>query len=67
MIFNNMCLSTKADGVPIPRIRTEERGGNLTIKGLKKEDYGIYECVVKNDVATLLTSTLLIVEGKPTS
>ncbi|KAG1679578.1 Protein turtle [Nymphon striatum] len=52
----------RADGNPIPTIRTRKIGGNLTIKGLKKEDYGLYECVVENDVATLLTSTMLIVE-----
>lgn len=52
----------RADGVRLPRERTQSRGGNLTIKYLKKADYGYYECVVQNEVATLVTSTLLIVE-----
>lgn len=39
------------------------RGGNLTIKGLRKEDHGRFECVLENEIATLVTSTLLLVEG----
>ncbi|XP_054713630.1 protein turtle-like [Uloborus diversus] len=52
----------RADGTKLPRERALIRGGNLTIRGLKKEDHGRYECVLENEIATLVTSTLLLVE-----
>lgn len=52
----------RADGIKLPRERTVIRGGNLTIRNLKKEDHGRYECVLENEIATLVTSTLLLVE-----
>ncbi|GFY72498.1 protein turtle [Trichonephila inaurata madagascariensis] len=52
----------RADGSKLPRDRAMIRGGNLTIRGLKKEDHGRYECVLENEIATLVTSTLLLVE-----
>ncbi|XP_023242478.1 protein borderless-like, partial [Centruroides sculpturatus] len=54
----------KADGKKLPRDRTFIRGGNITIRGLRKEDHGQYECVLENEIATLVTSTLLLVESK---
>lgn len=54
----------QADGEKLPRERATIRGGNLTIKGLRKEDHGRFECVLENEIATLVTSTLLLVEGK---
>ncbi|XP_054718152.1 protein turtle-like [Uloborus diversus] len=53
----------RADGEKLPRERAIIRGGNLTIKGLRKEDHGRFECVLENEIATLVTSTLLLVEG----
>ncbi|XP_022245546.1 protein turtle-like isoform X2 [Limulus polyphemus] len=53
----------RADGRKLSKDRSTQRYGNLTIRTLRKEDYGCYECVLQNDVATLVTSTLLIVEG----
>ncbi|XP_015914377.1 protein turtle [Parasteatoda tepidariorum] len=53
----------RADGEKLPRERANIRGGNLTIKGLRKEDHGRFECVLENEIATLVTSTLLLVEG----
>ncbi|XP_067132158.1 protein turtle-like isoform X17 [Centruroides vittatus] len=53
----------KADGKKLPRDRTFIRGGNITIRGLRKEDHGQYECVLENEIATLVTSTLLLVES----
>ncbi|GIY31897.1 protein turtle [Caerostris extrusa] len=55
-------------GQPKPTVVWREeraiiRGGNLTIKGLRKEDHGRFECVLENEIATLVTSTLLLVEG----
>ncbi|UYV64130.1 IGSF9B [Cordylochernes scorpioides] len=54
----------RADGLKLPRDRVSQRGGNLTIKHLAKEDYGRYECVLENEIATLVTSTVLLVESK---
>lgn len=54
----------QADGTKLPRERALIRGGNLTIRGLKKEDHGRYECVLENEIATLVTSTLLLVESE---
>lgn len=53
----------RADLEKLPKDRSVLRGGNLTIKGLKKEDHGRYECVLENEIATLVTSTLLLVES----
>ncbi|XP_022243932.1 protein turtle-like [Limulus polyphemus] len=53
----------RADSKKLSRDRSSQRNGNLTIRTLKKEDHGRYECVLQNDIATLVTSTLLVVEG----
>ncbi|XP_076333287.1 protein turtle-like isoform X2 [Tachypleus tridentatus] len=53
----------RTDGKQVSRDRAIQNNGNLTIRTLKKEDHGRYECVLQNDIATLVTSTLLIVEG----
>lgn len=37
--------------------------GNLTLKSIQKEDHGRYECILQNEVATLVTSSLLLVES----
>lgn len=38
-------------------------GGNLTIEQLIRSDFGYYQCVVSNEVATITASTQLIIEG----
>lgn len=38
-------------------------GGNLTIESLRRQDFGAYQCVAANEVATIVKSTQLIVEG----
>lgn len=38
-------------------------GGRLVIEDLKREDDGYFECIAKNSVATIVTSTLFIIEG----
>ncbi|XP_023238689.1 protein turtle-like isoform X2 [Centruroides sculpturatus] len=53
----------RADAKKLPRDRTEVIGGNLTIRGLRKEDHGTYECVLENEIATLVTSSLLLIES----
>ncbi|XP_015783497.1 protein turtle isoform X3 [Tetranychus urticae] len=53
----------KADGSKLPKERAFIRGGNLTLKSIKKEDHGRYECVLENEIATLVTSSLLNVDS----
>ncbi|XP_014468290.1 PREDICTED: protein turtle-like isoform X8 [Dinoponera quadriceps] len=48
---------------PIQRNRAKTFGGNLTIEGLRRTDFGLYHCVASNEVATISSSTQLIVEG----
>ena len=38
--------------------------GNLSISNMAEQDGGVYECVVTSAVATMVTSTLIIVEGE---
>ncbi|XP_028968038.1 protein turtle [Galendromus occidentalis] len=61
----------RADGKPLPKQRfsiSQEivktvSSGNLTLKSIQKEDHGHYECILQNEVATLVTSSLLLVES----
>ncbi|XP_015173478.1 PREDICTED: protein turtle-like isoform X4 [Polistes dominula] len=53
----------RKDGSPIQRNRAKINGGNLTIESLRRTDFGFYHCVASNEVATISTSTQLIVEG----
>ncbi|XP_030380444.1 LOW QUALITY PROTEIN: protein turtle [Scaptodrosophila lebanonensis] len=45
------------------RNRVKISGGNITIENLRREDFGYYQCVVSNEVATLLAVTQLVIEG----
>lgn len=47
----------------LPKDRAFIRQGNLTIKSIKKEDHGRYECVLENEIATLVASTHLYVDS----
>lgn len=53
----------RAHGSKLPKDRTISRQGNLTIKSIKKEDHGRYECVLENEIATLVASTHLYVDS----
>ncbi|XP_035703262.1 protein turtle isoform X2 [Folsomia candida] len=53
----------RKDGQPLPRDRVRVVEGSLMLDNLHQTDYGEYECVASNEVATLLTSTKVIVEG----
>ncbi|KAH0951046.1 hypothetical protein HN011_010977, partial [Eciton burchellii] len=53
----------RRDGGPIQRTRSKVAGGNLTIESLRRADFGFYQCVASNEVATISASTQLIVEG----
>ncbi len=63
--FSNISVSLylKSDGTKLPKDRASIRSGNLTIKSIKKEDHGTYECVLENEIATLVASTLLLVNS----
>ena len=49
----------KIDGQPLPRQRATEHNGELTLDNLRQSDHGVYECVVSNDVATIVARTAL--------
>ncbi|CAK9794811.1 Protein turtle [Anthophora quadrimaculata] len=53
----------RRDGASIQRNRAKIIGGNLTIDSLRRSDFGFYQCVASNEVATISASTQLMVEG----
>ncbi|KAG5685106.1 hypothetical protein PVAND_014304 [Polypedilum vanderplanki] len=53
----------RRDGQPFQRNRVKVSNGNLTIENLRRSDFGYYECVASNEVATIISSTQLIIEG----
>ncbi|CAK9821219.1 Protein turtle [Anthophora plagiata] len=53
----------RRDGASIQRNRAKIVGGNLTIDSLRRSDFGFYQCVASNEVATISASTQLMVEG----
>lgn len=56
-------LTLQKDGQPLPKNRVRVYGGNITIEGLRRTDFGYYQCVASNEVATIMASTQLVVEG----
>ncbi|KAF2894818.1 hypothetical protein ILUMI_11357 [Ignelater luminosus] len=53
----------RRDGTPLQKNRVRVSGGNITIEGLRRSDFGFYQCVASNEVATIVTATQLVVEG----
>ncbi|XP_031342053.1 protein turtle isoform X5 [Photinus pyralis] len=53
----------RRDGSSLDKNRVKITGGNITIEGLKRSDFGFYQCVASNEVATIVTATQLVVEG----
>lgn len=53
----------RTDGTLLPKNRIRISGGNITIEGLQKSDFGFYQCVASNEIATIVASTHLVVEG----
>lgn len=51
------------DGSSLPKGRVHIVGGNITIENLRRTDFGYYQCVASNEVATIVTTTQLVVEG----
>jgi len=58
----HFCFELQRDGKPLSRDRVRVIEGSLSIKNLHQSDYGEYECVASNEVATLVASTKIIVE-----
>jgi hypothetical protein len=56
---------SQRDAKELPKERSRIEGGNLTIAPLRREDHGYYECVVSNEIATVVRSTLLVVQNTP--
>ncbi|XP_059471530.1 protein turtle-like isoform X2 [Neocloeon triangulifer] len=54
---------SRRDGQTMQRNRIKMNGGNLTIENLRRTDFGFYQCVASNEVATIVTTTQLVVEG----
>ncbi|XP_072045420.1 protein turtle homolog B-like isoform X2 [Amphiura filiformis] len=71
----DITIPCSASGDPTPQITWKKIGGeiaqyrstatrtSLTIRSLVKSDHGIYECRATNEIATIVTSTQLIVES----
>ncbi|XP_017772989.1 PREDICTED: protein turtle isoform X2 [Nicrophorus vespilloides] len=53
----------RRDGAPLQKNRVRVTGGNITIESLRRSDFGFYQCVASNEVATIVTATQLVVEG----
>lgn len=71
------CEAQEAEGTTKPTVKWERRdgtalplknrarlnGGNLTIENLRKSDFGFYQCIASNEVATIVSATQLVIEG----
>lgn len=53
----------RRDGTPLPKNRVRVSGGNITLESLRKSDFGFYQCLASNEVATIVSTTQLVVEG----
>ena len=52
----------QVDGRRLPDKRIRFVGGEMTMSDLRKSDHGVYECVVSNEVATIVARTALLIE-----
>lgn len=53
----------RRDDIPLPKNRVTISHGNITIDNLRKTDFGFYQCIATNEVATIVANTQVIVEG----
>lgn len=56
-------MNLQRDGAPLQKNRIRVSGGNITIESLRRSDFGFYQCVASNEVATIVAATQLVVEG----
>lgn len=54
-------LSWEREGEPFPEGRTVKQGGKLEIKGIQKDDYGVYTCVATSNDGQAKHSTTIAV------
>ena len=62
LIIENILLLFQVDGRRLPDKRIRFVGGEMTMSDLRKSDHGVYECVVSNEVATIVARTALLIE-----
>ncbi|XP_053664916.1 protein turtle [Anopheles marshallii] len=53
----------RRDGQPLQKNRVRINNGNITIENLRRSDFGYYQCVASNEVATIVSATQLVIEG----
>ncbi|EAT41900.1 AAEL006522-PA, partial [Aedes aegypti] len=53
----------RRDGQPLQKNRVRIMNGNITIENLRRSDFGYYQCVASNEVATIVSATQLVIEG----
>nr|XP_029720301.1 protein turtle isoform X1 [Aedes albopictus]XP_029720302.1 protein turtle isoform X1 [Aedes albopictus]XP_029720303.1 protein turtle isoform X1 [Aedes albopictus]XP_029720304.1 protein turtle isoform X1 [Aedes albopictus]XP_029720305.1 protein turtle isoform X1 [Aedes albopictus]XP_029720306.1 protein turtle isoform X1 [Aedes albopictus] len=53
----------RRDGQPLQKNRVRILNGNITIDNLRRSDFGYYQCVASNEVATIVSATQLVIEG----
>uniref|UniRef100_A0A182NE36 Protein turtle n=1 Tax=Anopheles dirus TaxID=7168 RepID=A0A182NE36_9DIPT len=53
----------RRDGQPLQKNRVRINSGNITIENLRRSDFGYYQCVASNEVATIVSATQLVIEG----
>ena len=63
LLLNRTKQNKKIGGSFPGKTKTLYDAGNLTVVQLSKEDQGQYECVAQNVVASVITTSLLIIEG----
>ena len=56
-----LMLAWTRDQKPFPKGRTWTKGGNLTIKGVKQEDFGGYSCTASTEKGKAVHRTMLAV------
>lgn len=54
-------LKWEREGEPFPEGRTVRQGGKLEIKGIQKDDYGVYTCIATSADGQAKHSTTIAV------
>ena len=62
--INVVVSSCQSDGAALPADRSQQQNGNLIITNLRKTDHGAYDCVLENEVATLVATATLLIESE---
>ena len=62
--INNLVIFFQNGDSVFESSRIRRIGGNLSISDLSKEDHGKYECIARNEVATIIATTELRIMGE---